>query len=211
MREEAEKIEIDGLYYPYHCNSTSTDASFCRRMPDTKRPDRLGPVIDFNTFAEGDNYLLVMIDLEYNPNNSISQDHQNIVKNDTVIYCVHTHSCFHKALYPIRVVTYNSCQSMTSQSTVSQPAPSSTMFQLTSSKPIAPLVTTSQPIISQPIMSESPPQLVIDASATPSFISVHFFNLLFHLVNLILLILLLTIGWRTNKAITTSCARGKSD
>lgn len=156
-------------------------------MPDTNySPHQLFNV----TYTYGDNmYLPVMIDLEYNPNNSLVLELENIVKNDTIIYCgegPHCPAC-DEALNPIvRVVTYNSCQP-----TMSQPPPS---------QPTMPKSTASQRPTSSSLGS-------VDGSKTPSFISVHFFNLLFHLVNLILLLI---IGWKTNRAINaiTTCACG---
>ena len=78
----------------------------------------------------------MMIDLDYDVNNSLVQNYQNIVKNDTVIYCINDADAHcskptcDEALDPIRVVTEVCQQSPTaslpiiavSQSTVSPPS-----------------------------------------------------------------------------------------
>ena len=69
-----------------------------------------------------------MIDLDYDVNNSLVQNYQNIVKNDTVIYCINDADAHcskptcDEALDPIRVVTEPVCQqSPTASLPITQP------------------------------------------------------------------------------------------
>ena len=71
LRGKARVEPVNGLYYPYRCNNAST---FCRIIPEFScSPNSL---YDLTTEINGDEYLPVMIDLEYDVNNSLLQDNQ---------------------------------------------------------------------------------------------------------------------------------------
>jgi hypothetical protein len=132
LRERARVQPVDGLYYPYCCNNASM---FCRILPEYSFPN---PLHNLTAEMNGYEYLPVMIDLEYDAHNSLVQNNKNIVKNDTIIYCVNGQSCYDEAVDPIRVVI-NSTE-LSCQPTISQPTASlSTVLQQTVPQPTASL------------------------------------------------------------------------
>jgi hypothetical protein len=185
LRERARVQPVDGLYYPYCCNNASM---FCRILPEYSFPN---PLHNLTAEMNGYEYLPVMIDLEYDAHNSLVQNNKNIVKNDTIIYCVINDSCSEcgDALDPIRVVTYNigpACQPSVSQPTVSI----STALQRTVPQPTA---SSSLPTASQqatPSVSQTVQPVTLEKSSTDAgqltFISVHVLGLLFDAGNIIL-------------------------
>ena len=167
LRGKAGVQPVNGLYYRYRCNNAS---KFCRILPEFScSPNSLD---DYTAEMNGDEYLPVMIDLEYDAHNSLVQDYKNIVKNDTIIYCVNGQSCYDEAVDPIRVVI-NSTE-LSCQPTISQPTASlSTVLQQTVPQPTASLSTVLPQTVPQPTASLStvPQETVPQPTASLSTVS----------------------------------------